>query len=166
MSDSPGRDASYPELVEWAYRGEVFGVLFLDALLAADAHPTHRDSLVLLRELEAATMYRLVAHLGDGLDPSDKSLTTATDFGRSVASMTWPQFMEATVSIAQETLPSFERLPELAPLAAARDMAAALDHERSLLAFAERDDPRDHSALIAHFDRYPTEPLPPTKDHR
>ncbi|CAH0291814.1 hypothetical protein [Rhodococcoides fascians] len=166
MSGVPGLDPSYRELVEWAYNGEMFGVLFLDVLLRADSHPEHRDSLTLLRELEAATMHRLAAHIGEDLDPSEDLVAAATDFARDVASMTWQQFMDATVAIAHEALPHFELLVRRAPPAAAHDMAAVLDHERSLLAFADGDEPKDASTLTPHLDRYPAEPSPPTKDHR
>ena len=166
MSGVPGPDSSYRELVEWAYNGEAFGVMFLDALLRGDSHSDHRVSLTLLRELESATMHRLAAHLGNDLAPSDESVDSSTDFARDVAAMSWQQFMDATVAIAHEALPHFELLVRRAPPAAAYDMAAVLDHERSLLAFADGPEPTDRSALTAHLDRYPAEPSPPTKDHR
>ncbi|MBF6143091.1 aromatic ring-hydroxylating oxygenase subunit alpha [Nocardia farcinica] len=123
-----------------AYLGEVFGAVFLADLLRTGAHAANRDDLRWLYLLEETTRRRLATHLDVAALAAqvDEHEHYCHEFATVVAGQTWQEFMRDTIRLAREALPDFELLPVLASAEARRDMAAVLDHELSLLAFATR----------------------------
>jgi hypothetical protein len=147
---------SYSELVEWAYRGEVWGELMLTRLLDLGAFPEEREHLEMLLELESRTRQRLetLVDLSTARSASEIAQQEAADYSDEVIrSADWHAFMTETNEIAQSALPELVALRALGPESASDVLDEVVDHERVVVEYSAlrlTGNRADALACVAH----------------
>lgn len=135
-------EKTYEELVRWAYLGEVWGQAMLERLIELDVFPAEADHLEVLRRLETRTKLRLKSIVG--ADPQvaeseDESMRSGVEYADAVGrSADWIAWMVDTRRLTGGAVPDYERLLELGPEDAAPALRETLEHELSVLGYAQR----------------------------
>jgi hypothetical protein len=147
------------------YDGEIQGEAVYAALLEGAVGAEERLKLATLLQLETETRAWLrPAMLAYGVDMKDHSVSrqSGVEFAEQLASLAWPQKMQALKdAIESQLLPGFQAFVEAAE--ASGDIQALMvcrymfEHEKAQAEFAERELMGDETALepITRFLRYP-----------
>jgi hypothetical protein len=143
---------SYPEYqadLNRLYESEVFGELLFATAARLSGAGTHRDSWLLLRDLETQTKDRLLAFLStSGQQARLPTLVRAKGVlvGTLLGVLPWSLAMKLLEDGTAPFLAVFERLERNAPESARAFFAYVVAHERAIAEFARRERAGDAAA--------------------